>query len=119
MLEKVEEFVCYLSDDVMWKQRTYLETDEIACIWVEVEIFTGKSFLVGCIYRPPDSSSYLRKDFNKNFKEMLTKVNNVSMETFLLRDINVKYIVKSSHKEIKEINSLSYQHARVTQETKY
>ena len=64
----------YLSDDLKWKRRTDLETDEIECIWVEVDIFKSKSFLVGCIYRPPDSSSYLRKDFNKNLNEMLTKV---------------------------------------------
>ena len=93
----------YLSDDLKWKRRTDLETDEIECIWVEVDIFKSKSFLVGCIYRPPDSSSYLRKDFNKNLNEMLTKVNNLSMETFLLGDINVNYLVKSSHKEIKEL----------------
>ena len=59
--------------------------------------------LVGCIYRSPDSSSYLRRDFNKNLNEMLTKVNKVSTETFLLGDINVNYLVKST---------------RVTQETK-
>ena len=64
----------YLSDDLKWKRRTDLETDEIKCVWLEVGIFKGKSFLVGCIYRPPGSSSYLRKDFNKNLNEMLTKV---------------------------------------------
>ena len=64
----------YLSDDLKWKRRKYLEADEIECIWVEVDIFKRKSFLVGCIYKPPDSSSYLRKDFHKNINEMLTKV---------------------------------------------
>ena len=91
----------YLSNDLKWKRWTDLETDEIECIWVEVDIFKGKSFLVGCIYRPHDSSSYLRKDFNKNHNEMLTKVNKVSMETFLLGDININYLVKLSHKEVK------------------
>ena len=93
----------YFSDDLKWKRRTDLETDEIECIWMEVDIFKSKSFLVGYIYRPPDSSSYLRKDFNKNLNEMLTKVNNLSMEMFLLGDINVNYLVKSCHKEIKEL----------------
>ena len=78
------EVAMYLSDDLKWKRRTDLETDEIECIWVEFEIFIGKRFLVGFMYRPPDSSSYLRKDFNKNLNEMLTKVNNVSLEKFLL-----------------------------------
>ena len=93
----------YLSNDLKWKRRTGLETDEIECIRVEVDILKGKSFLVGCIYRPPDSSSYLRRDFNENLNEMLTKVNKVSMETFLLGHINLNYLVKSSHKEIKEL----------------
>ena len=56
--------------------------------------------------RPPESSSYLQKDLLKlrqNLNEMLTKVNNVSSEPFLLGDINVSYLVKSSHKEIKEL----------------
>ena len=43
----------YLSNVLKWKQRTDLETDEIECIWVEVDIFKGNSFLAGCIYRPP------------------------------------------------------------------
>ncbi|XP_057302789.1 uncharacterized protein LOC130636955 [Hydractinia symbiolongicarpus] len=34
---------------------------------------------------------------------MLIKVNTLSMETFLLGDINANYNVKSSHKELKEI----------------
>ena len=84
----------YLFDDLKWKRRTYLEIDEIEYIWVENDIFKSKSFLVGWIYRPAGSSSYLQKDFNKNLNEMLTKVNNLFMETFLLGDINVNYFVK-------------------------
>ena len=72
---------------------------------MEVKIFKSKSFFVGCMYRTPNSSLYMRKDFNKNLNGMLAKVNNVSMETFLLGFINVDYVVKSSHKEIKEFFS--------------
>ena len=55
---------------------------------------------------------------------MLTEVNNLSMETFLLGDINVNYLVKSCHKEIKELfithglHQLVKLPTRVTQETK-
>ena len=92
----------HLSDDLKWKRQTDLETEEIECIWVEVDIFNSKSF-GGCIYRPPNSSSYLRKDFNKNLNKMLPKVNNLSTEMFLLGDTNVNYFVKLCHKEIKEL----------------
>ena len=114
----------YLSDDLKWKRRTDLEKEEIECIWVEIDIYKGKNFLVGCIYRPPDSSNYLSKDFNKHLNEMLTKVNDVSMETFLLGDINVNYLTKSSHKEIKHIfithgfDQLIKVPTRITRETK-
>ena len=56
---------------------------------------------------------------------MLTKVNNISMELFLLRDINVNYLVKSPHKEIKELfitlglHQLVKLLTRKTQETKF
>ena len=59
----------YLSDDLKWKRRTDLETDEIECIWVEVDIFKSKSFLVGCIYRP----STLLVTCEKTLKKILTK----------------------------------------------
>ena len=60
----------------------------------------------------------------KVLNKMLTKVNKDSMETFLLGDINVNYLVKSSHKEIKELfithglHQLVKLPTRVTQETK-
>ena len=79
---------------------------------MEVDIFKSKSFLVGCIYRPPDSSSYLRKDFNKNLNEMLTKVNKFSMEIFY-RDININYL-----QLIDGLHQLVKLPAHVTQETK-
>lgn len=53
----------YISDDIAWKRREDLETDDIKSIWIEIDILKGKNFLVGCIYIPPDSSLYLPKDF--------------------------------------------------------
>ena len=43
----------YLLDDLKWNRRKDPATDKIECIWVEVDIFESKSFLVGCIDRPP------------------------------------------------------------------
>ena len=40
-------------------------------------------------------------DFNKLLNEMPTKVNKVSMDKFLLGDINVNYLTKLNHMEIK------------------
>lgn len=55
------------------------------------------------MYGPQDSSRYLQKDFNKNLNKMLTKINNKSVDMFLLGVININYLVKSSHKEIKKL----------------
>lgn len=93
----------YLSNNLKWKWWTDLETDKIDCIWVEGKTFKGENFLVDCMYGPQDSSSYLQKDFNKNLNKMLTKINNKSVDMFLLGVININYLVKSSHKEIKEL----------------
>ena len=82
----------YISEDVAWKRREDLETDDIESIWIEIDILKGKNFLVGCIHRPPDSSLYLPKDFITHLSEMVTKVNNTNLEIFLLGDINVNYL---------------------------
>ena len=44
----------YLSNILKWKRQTDPKRDEAECIWVEVDIFKGSSFFVGCIHRPPD-----------------------------------------------------------------
>ena len=57
------------------------------------------------MYRPPDSSAYLYKDFNSALEKMLTTVNKNCLETLLLGDINVNYLQKTSHKDLKNIFS--------------
>ena len=101
----------YLSDNIKWKkEQSWRKKKSNVFGWKlsflndqkgQIELFKG--FLVGCIYRQPDSSNHLRKNFNKLLNEMLTKVNEVSMETFLLGDININYFTKSNHIEIKDI----------------
>lgn len=114
----------YISDDIAWKRRHDLERDDTECLWIEIDILNSKNLLVGCMYRPPDSSAYLNKDFNNNLDEMLSRVNNNSLETFLLGDINANYLQKASHKELKNILSshglkqLVKEPTRVTKDTK-
>ena len=51
----------YVSDRMSYERRDDLEPDSIECIWVEVLCKKAKNFLIGCVYRPPDSSNYLDK----------------------------------------------------------
>ena len=55
----------YWSDDLKWNRRTDLETDKIECIWMEVDIFESKTFLVGCIDRPPTLLATCEKTLTK------------------------------------------------------
>ena len=46
----------YVREGILAKRREDLETKNIACLWLEICPVTGKSFLVGNIYRPPDTN---------------------------------------------------------------
>ena len=42
----------YLKDNISWKSRLDLESEEIENIWIEVLISKSKTFMVGIVYRP-------------------------------------------------------------------
>ena len=61
--------VCiYIRDDLNYQQRLDLEKHELGALVIEVFIKHSKSLLTSVIYRPPDSSKYL----NRNFQCVLT-----------------------------------------------
>ena len=39
----------------MYERLSNLESDDIESIWLKVKPMHSKSFLLGCVYRPPDS----------------------------------------------------------------
>eukprot|EP00794_Sanderia_malayensis_P002185 gene2185-2485_t len=61
----------YVKESVTNHHRFDLEEDCIECIWTDVLVKNSKPFLVGNLYRPPDSSDYLPEDFNHRFETML------------------------------------------------
>ena len=57
--------VCiYVKNSIVWERQEDLETDSIENIWIEIFFQTSHSFLLCCLYRPPDTSKYLPKNFN-------------------------------------------------------
>ena len=84
-------------------RRTDLEDEVIECIWIEILFPKTKSFLIGIVYRPPDSSKHLCADFSCKFESMLSTVSSEDKECILTGDINCNYLVPSDHKEIKSI----------------
>ena len=93
----------YISTSVPFHRRTDLEDEVIECIWIEILFPKTKSFLIGIVYRPPDSSKHLCADFNCKFESMLSTVSSEDKECILTDDINCNYLVPSDHKEIKSI----------------
>ena len=96
----------YIADIIVWEQRGDLENDSIESTWFEVKLINSSSVLVGIIYRPPTSSKYLPTNFNEHLNEMLEKATEGSIETILLGDVNVNYLVRNDNKEFKSILSL-------------
>ena len=96
----------YISDKIPIQRREDLESPDIELMWLEVKLNNTKSFLVGVIYRPPDSSKFLPINFNKLFSEHLSRVISESKETVILGDVNVNYLNKNANKDFKSILNL-------------
>eukprot|EP00794_Sanderia_malayensis_P002144 gene2144-2438_t len=114
----------YISQSVPFQRRLDLEDDNIECIWIEILFPKSKGFLIGVIYRPPDSSKHLPETFNETFESMLSKVISEDKECILTGDINCNYLERSDHKELKAIFSsfnlkqLISSPTRITKESK-
>ena len=66
------------------RRREDLETHDISCIWLEISPPKSKSFLVGNMYRPPDS----RVEYNDRFEEFIDSLIDENKEFILLGDFN-------------------------------
>ena len=95
----------YISDKLTYNRRLDLENDELECIWLEMKPIKSSSYLIGIIYRPPASSKHLPKNVNDSFDEMLKKSCESSLETILMGDVNVNYLVSEDGKDLKSIIS--------------
>ena len=93
----------FISERIQWKRRTDLENEVLECLWIEVFQKCSKSFVVGSIYRPPEGSKYLPKDFEKHFENLINNITLCSKEIILLRDLNIDYLKKDANRSIKSL----------------
>ena len=93
----------YVSDRLNFVRKENLESETMECIWIEIILKKAKNILIGVLYRPPDSSLHCNKNFNEDLDSMLSLVHDTSFETIILGDINVNYLIKKDHKNIKDI----------------
>ena len=54
----------YIRDGIDFARRLDLENDETESLWVEIRLKNMKPFIFETIYKPPDSSKHLSKNFN-------------------------------------------------------
>eukprot|EP00794_Sanderia_malayensis_P000790 gene790-80_t len=96
--------VCdFIRNDMSWLRRKDLENDRTEAIWIEIFPQKSKSILICFLYRPPETSSYLSKDFDPLFDDMLTTANAENKQVVLAGDLNCNYSKKSESRKTKEI----------------
>ena len=95
---------CFIRNHMNWHRRTDLEVKGLECLWIEVFIQDSKSFLIGIIYRPPDSSQYTDKDFTTKFTSMLETSVCENKEVILTGDLDCNYLIPNDHKTINLVN---------------
>lgn len=81
----------YVKNGIIFKRRSNLEKSLTGSLLIEITIKNSKSFLVGCFYRPPETSNYFSKNYNASIQSLLNVVSNENKETILLGDFNVNY----------------------------
>ena len=68
----MEGILVYVKKGINVKRRVDLETNVISCTWLEIIHENDESFLIGNLYRPPDS----RTEYNDSFEDFMDKVSN-------------------------------------------
>lgn len=76
--------IVFVKNGLSCNRRRDLESDNIECIWVEVKPKNSKSFLVGNVYRPPNSTIQWQEHFEDCMETVLTE----EKEIYVLGDFN-------------------------------
>ena len=93
--------ICSL-DGINWDRREDLENENVGAIWLKFRHIHSNSFLLCIMYRLPENSKYLSKDFNSHLLEMLSKASERSQGTILLGDLNVNFL-KQDNSDLKSM----------------
>ncbi len=83
-----------------------LEIDEIKGIWIEIFLPRSKLFLICILYRPPDGSDYLHNNFTNLLNDMFINASGDSKEIIVTGDLNINFMKRTDHLEIRHLLSL-------------
>ena len=83
--------VLYLKDNLSYKRKTDLEIPNIETLFVELH-FSNGNFLVGFVYRPPNSNLVHYSDWLKCMDITLEKCHNENKKFIMLGDFNIDLV---------------------------
>ena len=81
----------FVKDNITFKRREDLEKSVPASLMIEIALKNSKPFLVGCFYRPPETSRYSSESYNSSLQSHLSDVLKENKEEIMLGDFNVNY----------------------------
>ena len=87
--------IVYVRNGINAKRREDLKINNLSCIWLEISQNKGKSFLIGNMYRPPDS----KIEYCDRFEDMIEHVSEEGKEIILLGDFNKNLSVDNLDRE--------------------
>ena len=79
----------FVKDNITFKRRKDLEKSVPESLMIEIAVKNSKPFLVGCFYRPPETSRHSSDNFS--LQSHLSDVLKENKEAIMLGDFNVNY----------------------------
>ena len=95
----------YIKENITFERRLDLENSHTESIWIQINQKNSKCFLVGCFYKPPETSKYLQKNYNELLLNDLTRVLKQNNESIILGDFNINYNDSANGKNFKALFS--------------
>ena len=92
----------YIKDGTPFVRRHDLEDENIEGIWLEICYPNTKSFIIGIMYKPPDSSKHLAENFLNLLANRLSIIDTENKEVIILGDLNCDYLKNNDHLDIKQ-----------------
>ena len=93
----------YIKNNFVWERRADLDDVNIENMWIELHIKNSSNILISSIYRPPNGSKFLSKDFFDYFESNLSLGTSETKEVIIMGDLNVNYLKTKDDSDIKNL----------------
>ena len=96
----------FIKSDLKFKLRTDLQSPNnklYESIFAEILQPNSKNIIVGCIYKPPDTSV---SDFNNSINNILSTISFENKLTYLMGDFNINILNTESHQPTEDFINL-------------